>query len=73
MEKDAFGQTTWGFLGFVLGSNYSVVIGMNKASKIPTNGRGKLSVSLYFISFHIHFLLVTRGEERGENWGGGEI
>lgn len=33
LEKDAFEKATWGFLGFVLGRDYNVVISMSKARK----------------------------------------
>ncbi|KAF2175624.1 NAD(P)-binding protein [Zopfia rhizophila CBS 207.26] len=33
LQKDAFEKATWGFLGFVLGRNYNVVISMSKARK----------------------------------------
>lgn len=33
LEKDAFENATWDFLGFVLGRNYNIVISMSKARK----------------------------------------
>ena len=33
LEHDAFEKATWGFLGFVFGRNYDIVISMNKARK----------------------------------------
>ncbi|KAK4697383.1 hypothetical protein P7C71_g677, partial [Lecanoromycetidae sp. Uapishka_2] len=38
LEKDAFEKATWGFLGFVLGRNYNVVISMSKARKLGWTG-----------------------------------
>lgn len=38
LEKDAFEKATWGFLGFVLGRDYSVVQSMSKARKFGWNG-----------------------------------
>ena len=38
LEKDAFEKATWGFLGFVLGRNYNVVISMSKARKYGWTG-----------------------------------
>lgn len=38
LEKDAFAQATWGFLGFVLGRNYDIVISMSKARKLGWKG-----------------------------------
>ena len=33
LDHDAFEKATWGFLGFVIGRNYDIVISMNKARK----------------------------------------
>ena len=38
LEKDAFEKATWGFLGFVLGRTYNLVISMSKARKIGWKG-----------------------------------
>ena len=38
LEKDAFEKATWGFLGFVLGRNYGLVISMSKARKLGWTG-----------------------------------
>lgn len=38
LEKDAFEKATWGFLGFVLGRDYNVVISMSKARKLGWTG-----------------------------------
>ncbi|KAL9103957.1 MAG: hypothetical protein Q9163_001063 [Psora crenata] len=38
LEKDSFEKATWGFLGFVLGRNYSAVISMSKARKFGWTG-----------------------------------
>lgn len=38
LEKDSFEKATWGFLGFVLGRNYDVVISMSKARKFGWTG-----------------------------------
>jgi len=38
LEKDSFEKATWGFLGFVLGRDYDVVISMSKARKLGWTG-----------------------------------
>ncbi|KAK5125158.1 hypothetical protein LTR85_000834 [Meristemomyces frigidus] len=38
LEHDAFEKATWGFLGFVLGRNFDLVISMNKARKAGWTG-----------------------------------
>ncbi len=38
LEKDAFEKATWGFLGFVLGRDYNLVISMSKARKLGWTG-----------------------------------
>ena len=38
LERDAFEHATWGFLGFVLGRNFDVVISMSKARKAGWTG-----------------------------------
>jgi nucleoside-diphosphate-sugar epimerase len=38
LEKDGFEKATWGFLGFVLGRNFDLVISMSKARKIGWTG-----------------------------------
>jgi hypothetical protein len=38
LEKDALEKATWGFLGFVLGRNYDIVISMSKARKLGWTG-----------------------------------
>jgi len=38
LDKEAFGKATWGFLGFVLGRAYDIVIGMSKARKAGWTG-----------------------------------
>ncbi|KAI9724977.1 MAG: hypothetical protein M1812_000253 [Candelaria pacifica] len=38
LEEDAFDKATWGFLGFVLGRNYDLVISMSKARKLGWTG-----------------------------------
>ncbi|KAI9877297.1 MAG: hypothetical protein M1830_004308 [Pleopsidium flavum] len=38
LEKDSFEKATWGFLGFVLGRDYDVVISMSKARKFGWTG-----------------------------------
>jgi hypothetical protein len=38
LEKDAFEKATWGFLGFVLGRNFDLVISMSKARKFGWSG-----------------------------------
>jgi nucleoside-diphosphate-sugar epimerase len=38
LEKDALEKATWGFLGFVFGRNYDIVISMNKARKAGWTG-----------------------------------
>jgi len=38
LEEDAFEKATWGFLGFVLGRNYSMVLNMSKARKLGWTG-----------------------------------
>ncbi|KAI7497210.1 NAD dependent epimerase/dehydratase family protein [Hortaea werneckii] len=38
LEHEAFEQATWGFLGFVLGRNYDLVINMTKARKAGWTG-----------------------------------
>lgn len=38
LEHDAFEKATWGFLGFVFGRNYDIVISMNKAHKAGWTG-----------------------------------
>ena len=38
LEKDAFEKATWGFLGFVLGRNYGLVISMSKARRFGWTG-----------------------------------
>jgi len=38
LEKDAFEKATWGFLGFVLGRDYNIVISMSKARKLGGTG-----------------------------------
>ena len=38
LQKDAFEKATWGFLGFVLGRKYDLVISMSKARKAGWTG-----------------------------------
>lgn len=38
LEEDSFEKATWGFLGFVLGRDYDVVISMSKARKLRWTG-----------------------------------
>ena len=38
LEKDSFEKATWGFLGFVLGRNYSNVLSMSKARQFGWTG-----------------------------------
>ncbi|KAI4142537.1 MAG: hypothetical protein L6R39_004898, partial [Caloplaca ligustica] len=38
LEKDGLKKATWGFLGFVLGRNYDIVISMSKARKLGWTG-----------------------------------
>ena len=38
LEKDSFEKATWGFLGFVLGRNYNIVVSMSKARKFGWSG-----------------------------------
>ena len=38
LEKYAFEKATWGFLGFVLGRDYNVVISMSKARRLGWTG-----------------------------------
>ncbi|KAL8674759.1 MAG: hypothetical protein Q9168_000843 [Polycauliona sp. 1 TL-2023] len=38
LEKTAFEKATWGFLGFVLGRNYNIVLSMSKARRLGWNG-----------------------------------
>lgn len=38
LEKDGFEKATWGFLGFVFGRNFDLVISMSKARKIGWTG-----------------------------------
>lgn len=38
LEKDAFEKATWGFLNFVLGRSYNLIISMSKARKAGWNG-----------------------------------
>ena len=38
LDEDAFQKATWGFLGFVLGRNYNVVISMSKARRLGWTG-----------------------------------
>lgn len=38
LEKDGLEKATWGFLGFVLGREYNLVISMSKARKLGWNG-----------------------------------
>ncbi|KAI9838188.1 MAG: hypothetical protein M1837_002617 [Sclerophora amabilis] len=38
LEKDSFDKATWGFLGFVLGRNYHIVLSMSKARKFGWTG-----------------------------------
>jgi hypothetical protein len=38
LEKEAFEKATWGFLGFVFGRNFNIVISMNKAKKAGWTG-----------------------------------
>lgn len=38
LKKEAFEQATWGFLGFVLGRNFDIVISMSKARKMGWTG-----------------------------------
>jgi hypothetical protein len=38
LEKDAFYQATWAFLGLVLGRNYDIVVSMSKARKLGWTG-----------------------------------
>ena len=38
LEKEAFGKATWGFLGFVLGRKYDIVVTMRKARKYGWTG-----------------------------------
>ena len=38
LEKDGFEKATWGFLGFVLGRNYNLVISMSKARRLGWTG-----------------------------------
>ena len=39
LSKDALEKATWGFLGFVLGRNYDLVIDISKARKLGWMGR----------------------------------
>jgi nucleoside-diphosphate-sugar epimerase len=38
LDKEALGKATWGFLGFVLGRNFDLVIGMSKARRAGWTG-----------------------------------
>ncbi|KAF2459538.1 NAD dependent epimerase/dehydratase family protein [Lineolata rhizophorae] len=38
LKKDAFEKATWGFLNFVLGRNYDLIISMSKARKMGWTG-----------------------------------
>ena len=38
LELDAFEKATWGFLGFVFGRNFDIIISMNKARKAGWTG-----------------------------------
>lgn len=38
LGKDAFEKATWGFLGFMLGRDYNLVISMSKARKLGWTG-----------------------------------
>ena len=38
LEHEAFEKATWGFLGFVLGRNFNIIISMNKARKAGWTG-----------------------------------
>lgn len=38
LEKDGLAKATWGFLGFVLGRNYNLIISMSKARKLGWTG-----------------------------------
>ena len=38
LDRDAFKKATWGFLGFVLGRTYNIVISMSKARKLGWTG-----------------------------------
>ncbi|CAL8577933.1 hypothetical protein XPA_003742 [Xanthoria parietina] len=38
LEKDGLEKATWGFLGFVLGRNYDIVLSMSKARRLGWNG-----------------------------------
>ncbi|KAH7137967.1 hypothetical protein B0J11DRAFT_422371 [Dendryphion nanum] len=38
LQKDVFEQATWGFLNFVLGRNYNIVLSMSKARKMGFQG-----------------------------------
>ena len=38
LDPEAFEKATWGFLGFVFGRNFDIVISMNKARKAGWNG-----------------------------------
>lgn len=38
LETDVFEKATWGFLGFILGRNYDIVISMSKARKFGWTG-----------------------------------
>lgn len=46
LEHDAFEKATWGFLGFVFGRNYDIVISMNKARKAGWTGYESTADSL---------------------------
>lgn len=38
LDKEAFEKATWGFLGFVLGRNFNIVISMSKARRLGWTG-----------------------------------
>ncbi|KAF2838557.1 NAD(P)-binding protein [Patellaria atrata CBS 101060] len=38
LQEDAFEKATWGFLGFVLGRNYDLVVSMSKARRLGWTG-----------------------------------
>ncbi|KAL8833405.1 MAG: hypothetical protein Q9170_004286 [Blastenia crenularia] len=38
LEKEGFAKATWGFLGFVLGRNYNIVMSMSKARRLGWTG-----------------------------------
>ena len=50
LEKDGLYKATWGFLGFVLGRNYDIVISMSKARMLGWTS---------YVSQHFHFPFPT--------------